>query len=325
MAASDDFCWLVDATASSATTAYSLCEQGGVYVTTDAGANWKMNKTGAAELLHAISFSTPGHGIAVGDKGTVLTTDDGSKSWKARDAGTTEHLLAVFALGSEAWAGGFDGTLVHSSDGGTTWTKQVSGTQQGIEALFFFDPQHGWAAGWSGTLLRTADGGKTWESTTGQDESSMSLNSLYFRDSKTGWAAGFSGQLLSTTDGGASWLKLKAPTVEWIKSVNADAKGNLWVSSDDGLYKSADGGTAWTSVPVEQNLFLGRLFRVGDSLWVSGQLGALRQSASGDKWIKIASLKPAGTTFADDTVDSTTQAVLDEAAAVGNEASAESH
>ena len=138
----------------------ALCQQGRVYFSPDSGATWTAQNTGAELDLRAISFGDVNNGLVVGDKGTVIGTDNGGKKWEKRSAGTVQNLLTVFALGKDAWLGGFDGVIMHSGDSGRTWEVQKTGTTQSIESAYLADTSHGWAVGWAETILRTVDGGK---------------------------------------------------------------------------------------------------------------------------------------------------------------------
>jgi photosystem II stability/assembly factor-like uncharacterized protein len=306
-ASDKEHCYLRDASSPAASSAYLLCEQGLVYGTTDSGATWTAHDTGAAVILHGISFFDGTHGITVGDEGTLLATEDGGKTWQARSTGTKEHLLSIFTLGKEAWTGGFDGILLHSADGGRTWTKQNSGTSMALESIFFLDADHGWAVGWSGTILRTVDGGKTWQLIK-TDAASWSLAAVRFIDAKTGWAVGFSGQLLRSRDGGATWEVQKSPALSWLTSLAVDRSKRIWIAADDHLLVSEDGGNNWKAIPVEGNYFIARVFPMGDSLWALAELGILKQTGNGLQWKHDESFVPAGAHIANS---------LDETAAGG--------
>ena len=309
--AAGELCYLRDAAAPSPATAYLLCGQGMVYVTTDSGGHWTMQQTGATQDLHAITFRDDTHGLVVGDVGTILATDDGGKTWQERlndkkEHFTTEHLLGVYTIGNLAWAGGFDGIILHSADGGRTWDKQDSGTTMAVQGLYFLDANQGWAVGWSGTILRTTDGGKKWQTVT-SDKATWSLSSVYFRDQRNGWAVGFAGELLGSHDGGVTWEALKSPVQSSLSSVAFDKAGHIWIAADEQLVVSEDGGQNWTADKVDSNLFLSKVFGKGDSLWALGELGLLQQTGSGLAWKRDTRLVPAGT-FIADSLESTSTA-----------------
>jgi len=293
VASDTQHCYLRDAAAPTGSTAYLLCEQGLVYGTSDAGANWAAHDTGASVTLHAISFFDASHGLVVGDAGTLLATEDGAKTWQARTSGTKEHLLSVFTFGNQAWTSGFDGALLHSADGGRTWSKQNSGTTLALESIFFLDADHGWSVGWSGTILRTTDGGKTWQ-TIKTDAAEWSLATVRFFDANNGWAAGFSGQLLHSTDGGITWKAQKSPTQSWLTSLATDRAKRLWVAADDHVLVSEDGGQNWQAIPVPTSFFVARVFSVGDSLWGLAALGLVKQTGPGLQWKHDETFIPAG-------------------------------
>jgi photosystem II stability/assembly factor-like uncharacterized protein len=301
-ASDKEHCYLRDASAPTVSSAFVLCEQGLVYATTDTGNTWTAHDTGAPVTLHAIAFSDEQHGFVAGEGGVLLATADGGKTWQARNTGSTEHVLALFTLGDRAWAGGFDGTILYSSDRGATWAKQKAGTTMALEDIFFLDPDHGWAVGWSGTILRTADGGKNWEAIK-TAAASWSLAAVYFNDLKNGWAVGFAGQLLHSSDGGATWVAQKSPTQSWLTSVAVDHANHVWIAGDDQLLFSADGGATWRGIPVE-NMFVSRVFPLGDSLRALGELGILKQGgASGLEWKRDDKLVPAGAHIANSLED----------------------
>jgi len=301
--AAGDLCYLRDAWAPSATTAYLLCEQGQVYVTNDAGGKWTMYRTKADRLLHAIYFKDATHGLVAGDGGTILSTDDGGKTWEERvDAKkqhfTTEHLLDINGIGDQVWASGFDGTLLHSTDFGRTWQKQPSGTAMALQGIYFLDVNRGWAVGWSGTILRTLNGGAKWESIS-SSAATWSLNTVYFRNEKDGFAAGFAGELLRSHDGGVTWEALKSPVMSSLSSIAFDKADRLWITADEQFIFSQDGGNTWKTAAEDSNMFLTKLFRTGDTLWGMGELGLLKQTADGTGWKAADNFAASGTTIED--------------------------
>jgi photosystem II stability/assembly factor-like uncharacterized protein len=279
-------CWLRDAVTPAHNLIYALCQQGDVLVSSDGGARWTARATGATGLLRAIAFLDEKRGFAVGDGGALLVTEDGATTWKARPVGTTENLMAIQTVGDAGWISGYDGVILHSADAGRTWARQDSGVTQAIESLFFLDADHGWAVGWAGAILLTADGGKTWRQIK-TDAASWSLSSVYFRNARDGWIAGFGGQFLRSADGGATWNAVATPVKGWHTAVRFDQANHGWVTADNGLLLSEDGGDHWRAVPIDATIFVNRLVNAGGSLMVLGPFGMMRQQGTGLEWKKV--------------------------------------
>jgi photosystem II stability/assembly factor-like uncharacterized protein len=161
----------------------------GLYVTDDAGAQWR-------DVKPPDTYDPVGHMTAV----AVLDAN---------------HLLSSWSLNS------FPYTNFRSTDGGRTWTPNVRcGTDQcpPFTAFSFYDARHGWAlvggGTVTGTLYTTADGGASW-TTVGPTPFD---GELVFRDGQHGWGRtgpnglgpGGSlvhpgGALYRTADGGRTW------------------------------------------------------------------------------------------------------------------------
>jgi photosystem II stability/assembly factor-like uncharacterized protein len=288
----DSSCWLRDGVSPAKSLVYLLCEQGGLMVTTDGGTTWSSRSTGAKGHLRNIEFSDPNHGFAVGDEGLLVATADGGKTWEPRKTGVTENLTAIQFVGQSGWVTGYSGVILHSADGGATWAPQTTGTKESLENVFFLDAERGWAVGWAGMILRTTDGGKTWQQVR-SDAASWSLTSVYFSDANNGWIVGFSGQILRSRDGGVTWTAQASPVKSSLSSILFDSSHRGWITADETLLVSEDGGESWKNVSgVNDQLFLCQLITVNGSPWAIGQLGVLRQTGPDSAWKKIESLVP---------------------------------
>jgi len=97
---------------------------GRIWHTSDGGESWTAQVVPVRDGLTSISFSSPSHGIAVGERGTVLTTEDGGGHWRWHQAPRVVDLRSVKLARSTgaAVAVGEQGTLLRSGDSGRTWT-----------------------------------------------------------------------------------------------------------------------------------------------------------------------------------------------------------
>ena len=275
-------CWLRDATSPAPSTAYLLCEQGGIWSTTDSGATWAPLSTGSAERHRAFAWLDT-------KRGMILATADGGQTWQPRVSGVKEHLMDIAFVGESGWISGYQGIILHSADGGLTWTRQTTKTSMTLEGIFFLDQDHGWSVGWSGAILRTTDGGKAW-TTIKVPAAQWTLTAVSFTDLNNGWVTGFAGQLLHSKDGGITWTTQASPVQSWLTSIAFDHAGRGWITYDDGLLVSEDKGETWKAVPAAGRPFLGKLLLMDKSLWAIGQSVILQQSGSGKEWTRNPTL-----------------------------------
>jgi photosystem II stability/assembly factor-like uncharacterized protein len=282
-------CWLRDAMSPAPATAYLLCEQGGLWTTTDSGATWLPLATGSVERHRAFAWLDAKRGIAVGNGGMVLATEDGGKTWQPRVSGVKDHLTDITFVGESGWIAGYQGVVLHSTNGGKTWARQATHTSLTLESIFFFDKDHGWSVGWSGTVLRTVDGGQNWANVK-VPSAQWTLTAITFVDVNNGWLIGFAGQLLRSKDGGVTWTAQTSPVKSWLTSIVFDHAGRGWITYDDGLLFSEDHGETWNSVPAGGRYFLGKLLPMNESLWAIGQSVVLEQSGTGKDWKKNSNL-----------------------------------
>ena len=112
-----------------------------------------------------------------------------------------------------------------------------------------------YTCGNAGQITKSTDGGKTFERVTSfGGEVPNECKMMSFCDENTGIIASEK-RLGLTVDGAATWTEL-TPPAELIAIRMLDAKTFLCVGNDFLLYKTADGGTTWSSVPL--GLPLGR-------------------------------------------------------------------
>ncbi len=150
-------------------------------------------------------------------------------------APTTQHVFIATDDNS------FDnsGALFESNDGGSTWIQRNVPFSLGspLYGLFFLDSQNGWVYG--NENYRTTDGGSTWIPM-------QFLGSTYFMKFYTttfGLTTGNFGVYISL-DGGSSWIESPNGMNAFDFSDNLNGLG----ASDNGIYKTTDGGNTFTLV-----------------------------------------------------------------------------
>lgn len=211
-------------------------------------------------------------------------------------------------VGRRVW----NGTLQRTDDGGRTWTelgvlltgdgkdtvglaasKTASQTAISISSVVQVDERT--------TLLVTTDavvvsrdGGTSWTRPAELNQATMSIAKIQFQDANVGWARGnlrsdYTPQLLTTWDGGRTWQKVNFMPNPEFAGVWLGAEPQLTLIGRDGnVYRSADGGTAWSN-PGNASTPLSGFFSdaAGATFWAVGQAGAVIKSADkGATWQK---------------------------------------
>jgi photosystem II stability/assembly factor-like uncharacterized protein len=234
---------------------------GGVYKTTDGGANWVEKNTGMVDTdIWTIGISPTDHNtIFAGTYGGILyRSTDGGNNWSDKSTGLTG------LSGWDLWEMWFHpqtaGTVYLLEDGarifvttnnGDSWTEYtVNGSS--ITALDISSTSPNiWYAYAGGTIYRSADYGSTWaaQSTTYSlyciTIDSGNPNTLYANQ----WVSP-SYDIVKSTDAGVTWGTAYAGcTVRELYSLPVSpftVYGSTW--RGQGVVASSDNGTTWTSI-----------------------------------------------------------------------------
>jgi len=206
---------------------------GGIWRTTDGGANWTqqgvgtmwMSSTSFPDIVHMYNGM---EGFAIGDPDSlgfeIYTTIDGGNNWQRVDsanialpaAGEFGIVGHYCVLGDQIWFDTNKGYVYRSVDRGLHWTKAYTSLaipSGGAMDLAFSDAAHGlarlYAAAGTNIVKQTSDSGKTWTAR-------PFTGTLFGSDFKyipgtvneyvsTGAATGHIGTSFSY-DGGATWI-----------------------------------------------------------------------------------------------------------------------
>jgi photosystem II stability/assembly factor-like uncharacterized protein len=260
-----------------------------IYKTTDGGATWARQKTGAFNNVYQdVCFIDTLQGWVAGVPGVVYHTTNGGASWTNQPtAGSMAWIYDVFFVDSlNGWIAGQDGGMEYTTDGGQTWTEDSTGTTENIYGLWFNSTSRGWACGRSGTIL-------FWDGVSWSPQTSGAtdfLRDLCFVSDSTGWAAGADRMVLKTTDGGQTWVPQPVPASPnpYLMDVCFIDSSEGWVNEYDGtMLHTTDGGASWEVQHAEGSPQLyGLDFVSATHGWSAGLSSAIQHTADGGStWV----------------------------------------
>ena len=247
-----------------------------VWISTNGGFNWKIQKDTIDVWLHDIQFIDSLQGWVVGE--TII--DRTNFLWRTKDGGNSWEKISVpkfynltFLNSLEGFAGG--DSIYSTTDGGESWQTQTiePDVPFGVADIYFVDKHHGWAVGGSvewfdmGIILKTTNTGEIWH--VNRHPAEAFGYAVYFTDTLHGYVVGsnppfFQGVIMVTNDGGENWQTKHLPG-SWLNDVAFMNDSTGWVVGDYGfLWVTKDGGSTWERVEIETNSDLNRIILIHD-------------------------------------------------------------
>lgn len=261
--------------------------------------------------------------------GLAYSQDEGATWTSVPQPGLTNVQNVTFDIalrGSEVWITSFGGGLRKSNDLGQKWEIVTPDS-------FIFDPvailNHRafsvisvdsvlWV-GTAGGINRSTDGGVTWTNFNHQNQAQpisgnfvVAIGSQKYGNKRIIWAA-----TVETTSAtgdtsefrGVSWSEDEGFT--WRTALRGEFAHNfafddsvVYVTTDNGLFKSIDGGQTWALFPDivgqsgDRRILANEFFAVGVSaghtLWVGTADGLARTANGGLTWEVIQTFQPTG-------------------------------
>ncbi len=185
--------------------AIAIGSAGGVWKTTNSGADWVAQSSGTTAALNSGAGFVTGPAFVCGDAGTILVTADGGTNWAIVPSGTSANLYAMLEASSTKLACGEMGTMLRSTDTGVSWTSIPTGTTATLRGLSSSGQNSNWvyAVGDDGTVLKSTNNGVTW-CTLGSAAPGVTLRGVEAVTNNELIVAGDGGVLLRTTTGGGA-------------------------------------------------------------------------------------------------------------------------
>ncbi|MCC7262776.1 MAG: T9SS type A sorting domain-containing protein [Candidatus Latescibacteria bacterium] len=265
----------------SGSTVWATYFAGSLVRTSDLGQNWeRVLPDGAEEIIYFDRENGPVadslQAVADSLEGAGGSADQVQALRIQVDDLRAQHLqhrtYAVLTYGDTVWVGTASG-IARSFDGGRTWAnhKVRHDAQGGLLPGNI-------AGNWVVALKRQVrpDG-----------------RSVIWAGTRSTGLAGEKDAISYSTDNGQTW-QITAPTFAWDFAFTGN---QVWASTNQGLYASADQGVTWEKVAVRDlatgeelsGVFNG-LEAVGQTLWAGAENGLGRSTDEGQTWAVVKSL-----------------------------------
>ncbi|MDQ2809159.1 MAG: hypothetical protein M3Z04_19985, partial [Chloroflexota bacterium] len=205
----------------------------GLLRSSDGGRSWTAVAGVTGDVLALTAAPAPSTDLFLAGPGQVRRSRDGGQTWAAVPAPPTAANLTALTAGVDntLYAQVRDSGLFASRAGGP-WTLQGGGLPAESSTLAWYpDPVGALFAGGPGVgVLASGDGGRGWGSAGGVVNGALPTLAV--------WALAVdaaSGDLFTGADG-------------------TTVRGALYAATDAGLFKTIDGGTSWTALPLRRPL-----------------------------------------------------------------------
>ncbi len=229
--------------------------------------------------MHRFSIKTA---LAIAVAGTLFSAPASSQTWSAVTPPVTNHFTGVdFTNDSTGYIVTSSGKLLVTTSTGRFWKVYPVSTQPPLEDLCFLNAQVGYVCGRQGMVFLTTDSGASWYDRSPADaDTAYWFLSIHFWTADTGIVVGmtrdpqapFRGIVYRTTDAGQNWQRVNNPGTG-LGDITVLTDGTVLIPSFNGILRSTDRGTTWTTQPHN-------LERPGRALALSDSLGILVGNAA---------------------------------------------
>jgi photosystem II stability/assembly factor-like uncharacterized protein len=259
-------------------------ERGHVLLSDNRGQTWSQAASvPSQEMLTAVCFSDPTHGVAVGHDEIALVTADAGKSWQrthyAPDA--RQPLLDVLCNGSDVIAVGAYGAYFTSSDRGGTWAERKFEAQP-LAAPARAAPSK---TGTKNDRQPKNDASSPRDDKYADEEigGDYHLNRIVAASGSRLYIAAEAGHLYRSDDAGTTWAELPSPYEgSFFGLLPLDGESVLAYGLRGHLFRSDDGGTTWRQITVGTDAMLNDAIRLPqNSVAIVGLSGAVLLSKDG--------------------------------------------
>ncbi len=243
---------------------------------TDGGITWNEAESGHAGTLHQLNFVNDHLGFGLTDEPELLKTINAGATWEIIELpfdSTWYYSHLQFMDENTGFICAWPNQVYKTLNGGQDWeTYEINMTN--IDGADFINELEGWVVDASGNVARTDDGGENWTYTT---LPSIFLMDVDFVNSQQGYIITKGGLLYKTNDGGNLWENMQIDVSQGGLYVDFKDMMNGWITCDDNVYRTYDGGFTWAEVLTNgtsfQNQFTGFFALDTVAAWVCSMDG----------------------------------------------------
>lgn len=300
---------------------YTLCTNGTVQKSVDAGATWTVVPASGVMLYgyydNVLAVSPVNEKIVYVAGFNIRRSTDGGNTWSSvAVAGHVDNHVIKFAPGSSSTLfSGNDGGLFKSTNSGATWTSLNKGlaiTQFYRIGISRTDPSIMVAGAQDNGNMKYAAG--TFTNVTNADGMQGFID---WSNSNVIYAGIQFGGFYRSTNGGASFSSISTPAAgAWLAPWCQDPSAAKTIyASTDKVYKSTDQGTTWAAISVAlAGIGQFTVLKVAPSntqvIFAGSGTKLYRTSNGGGSWTDITSGLPVATNFLTDvTINDTNPAI----------------
>jgi len=224
-----------------------------------------------------------------------LTSFNIYPQWFIQQSGTTDLLHSIqFTDINNGWVTDLEGKkLFHTTNSGIDWYVLKDFGSPTIWNFTFINNNVGYlySHGIPANLSKTTDGGANWQLI---HSFGAIVDDLEWYDESTGWCIDLSltTNLSRTTNGGTDWQGFEyfysfdglLGRIGIINENSVIVPGQ-YNSGNNVIFKTTDGGTSWTEIPVTIDLFGGRIQFVNDYTgWIQSSGNLYKTTDGGFNW-----------------------------------------
>lgn len=221
----------------------------GIYSSTDGGFSWSLSNTGMiASTVNSIVVR--GTDVFAGTEGGIFKTTDNGTSWQKFNSNINNSKIEnIKVIGNNDYAVTPDGVYMLDTIN-DVWEKSFSIKNNTFTAMVKNDSVIYAGINYSG-MVKSTDNGVTWDTiNTGLKNSSGNIPNIKVLTlmGNNVFAGTDLDGVYRTTNGGSSWSQINKGLTDLITYQISVKDSDVYVATDDGLYKSTDMGDNWKPI-----------------------------------------------------------------------------